>query len=137
MPRFYDLSQKEISNFGGIYYSDYNLENALDVFKNDRTVILGIGKAAISAFALGFDAYSMSAMNVFPELVAELYNHVLHYRLKEALFVQDKIFKRIYDIYKDDEDFIVKIKAEFNKLNLGFKVGATRKPLYTEFMIRH
>lgn len=137
MPRFYGLAKKEISNFAGIYYSEYNVENALDTLKTSCPVILGIGKAAISAFTLGFDAYSMSAMNVFPELVAELYGYVLNYRLKEAQLVQDKIFERIYDIYKDDEDFIVKIKTEFNNLNLGFKVGATRKPLYTEYMIRH
>lgn len=137
MWRLYDLAEKEITNFGGIYYADSDLERALDTYKGDRTVILGMSKCAISGLTLGFQAISMTVMNLYPEMICELYDHFLNNRLKEALLVQDKLMKRIHDIYKLDEDIIVSMKMEFNKLNLGFKCGATRKPVWTQYMIRH
>lgn len=129
MWRLYDLAEKDISNFGGIYYADFNLDHAVDTWKADRTIILGVGKTFLGAQSLGFEALSVTAMNLYPDSFVELYEHIRNYRLKEAQVVQERIFKRIQEILTHDEDYIVKMKAEFNKLNLGFKVGVTRKPV--------
>lgn len=136
MWRLYDLAEKEISNFGGIYNAELNLDQAVDTIKANRTVILATGRSAISGLTMGFHAISMTVMNLYPEWIAEMHDHILNYRLKEAELLQEKLIKRIHDIYKNDEDIIVSMKTEFNKLNLGFKLGATRKPVWTQYMIR-
>lgn len=137
MGQFYELAEKEIPNFGGIYYADYNLEFAVETLKTDNTIILGVGKVHVAPFTLGFHAISSTAMNIFPEMIFELYNHIVNKQVKEALVVQDKLIKCIFDVATLEEDFIVKMKVEFNKLNLGFKLGATRKPFCTESMTHH
>lgn len=136
MWRLYDLAEKEIPTFGGIYFADSKFDHALETLRTDRTVILGSGQTVLGALTLGFVAISHPMINIFPEWFVELYDHVRNYRLKEAIVVQDKIFKRIRDTFTHDEDLIVKSKTVFNTLNLGFKVGATRKPVWTQSMFR-
>lgn len=135
MSRFYDLAEKEISNFGGIYYADGNLDTAAETWKAGREVIMAMGTVMLGTLATGFDAVSMTVMNIVPEWIVELHDHVLNYRWKEAAVVQGKIIKRVRDIWTNDEDLIVKMKMEFNKLNTGFKLGPTRKPKWTESMM--
>jgi N-acetylneuraminate lyase len=137
MWRFYDLAEKEIKNFGGIYYADANLDWALEAAKTDRKIILGLKTVALGALTLGFNAISMPLMNIVPEWFVELYDHVLNYRLKEAMIVQERIVKRVRDIGVHDQDFIHNIKIEFNKVNTGFQMGLTRTPKWTESKVRH
>lgn len=135
--RFAELAEKEISTFSGIYYADYNVDHAIETRHTDRTVIFGIEKVFLGAFTLGFHAVSSMMLNLYPDSIFELYDHVHNYRLKEAYVVQDKLFKHIQAIYVHGDDLFDKIKTEFNKLKVGFSVGATRKPTYTGSMIRH
>lgn len=136
MWRLYDLAEKEITNFGGIYYADGNLDLAVETLRTDRKIILAMGTTMIGTMMSGFDAISMTVMNIIPETIVELYEHVLNNRLKEAYLVQDKITKRVRDIWTREEDLIVKMKTEFNKINSGFKLGVTRKPTWTKMMTR-
>lgn len=137
MWRFAELAEKEITNFGGIFYADGNLDHAVETLKTGRTVIMGVGSIMVGSLAMGFESLSMTVMNIWPELIVELHEHVLNYRLKEAIVIQDKIIKKIREIYVHDEDLIVKMKTEFNKINTTFKMGPTRKPKWTELMMRH
>lgn len=136
MWRLYDLAEKEITNFGGIYYADANLDAAVETNKPDRTIIMGLGSIMLGSLTTGFDAVSMPLMNIVPEWIVELHDHVLNYRWKEAMVIQDKINKRVRDIWTHEEDLIVRMKTEFNKINTGFKMGPTRKPMWTETMMR-
>jgi len=136
MWRFYELAEKEITNFGGIYYADFNWEHAAEALRADRTIILGVGKCFLGALTSGFEAISTPFVNLYPELYVELYDHILNYRLKEALLVQDKLIKHIREFYVYGEDWIVKVKEEFNKVNSGFKLGVFRKPEFTKTAFR-
>lgn len=129
MFRFYEMAEKEIPNFGGIYNADANLDRAVETCMNDRTVIMAMGTIMLGAMTMGFDAFSMTVMNIFPDYIVELHEHMLNYRWKEAMVCQKKIVKCVHDIWKCDEDLVLKMKMEFNKMNTGFKMGPTRKPM--------
>lgn len=136
MWRLYELAEKEIDNFGGIFYADGNLDWAAETWKQDRNIIMAMGSVMFGTLSAGFNSISMTVMNIIPELIAELYDHVLNYRWKEAKTAQENIYRRVRDIWTHDEDLIVKMKMEFNKVNTGFKMGPTRKPIWSEKMMR-
>jgi len=136
MWRLYDLAEKEINNFGGIYYADANLEGAVETMSADRTVIMAMGSAMLASMSMGFGTFSMAMMNIIPEMIAEYHQHMLNYRLKEAMAVHEKIIKRTRDVSLHDENMIVKMKMEFNKMNTGIKMGPARLPMRTEMMMR-
>lgn len=137
MWRFYEMSEKEITNFGGIFFADGNLEIAAETMKTGRTVIMAMGTTMLGAMMTGLEAFSMTVMNICPEWISEMWEHAMNNRFKEAMVCQEKIVKRVRDIWTHDTDLIVRMKMEFNKVNSGIKMGPTRKPMWTETMMRH
>lgn len=135
MWRFYELAEKEIPNFGGIYYADANLDCAVETWMANRNVIVAMGTTMLGAMSMGFNAISMTVMNIIPECMVELYENVLNGRWKEAMAIQANIVKYVRNIWAYDEDLIVKMKMEFNKINSGLNMGPTRKPMFSEMMM--
>lgn len=130
MWRLQELAEREINNFGGVFYADPNLDGAMELYKTDRTVIVGMKNIMLGALAMGIRAISMTMMNLVPEWSVELYEHMMNNQLKEALVVQEKIVRRTQELLAHDEhDMINKMKMEFNKLNTSFKMGPTRAPM--------
>lgn len=136
MWRLCDMAEKEITNFAGVYYADPSLDRAVDTMKPNRKIIMTTRHTLLGALTMGMDAISMIAMNVMPEMVAECYEHMMNNRLKEAMIMQEKLMKRTREILGHDQDMVVKMKMEFNKLNASLKMGPTRKPMWNETMMR-
>lgn len=113
-------------------YADGNLDFAMEMKKEGRNVIMGMGTIMLGTLTMGIDAISMTAMNVMPELIFELYDLMKKDKLHDAMVLQEKIFYKIREFWREDEDMIKKMKMEFNKI---MKMGPIRKPEW--MMLRH
>lgn len=133
MWRLYDLAEKEIPNFGGIFYADGNLDRALMLWRKDRPLIMGMGNLMLGSYVMGIESFSMTMMNIMPDMILEMYENMRSGKMKEAMLLQEKITMRMHEIYRPDEDMFMKMKMEFNKI---LKVGALRKPELTMKLLK-
>lgn len=129
MPRFCDLAEKEIPNFGGLKYTNGNMEEGVACLKSGRTIFLGADTILVGAMALGFDSAIITTLNLFPELSQEIYELMKTNKWQEANVVQMKLNKRVWEICPRGGDWVATMKNEFNKINTTFKAGPCRKPL--------
>lgn len=128
MIRSYELMEREVPNFGGIYYAHHNLDEATTLLKMNRNIILWADNILEGALTLGFEAITSTLLNVYPELMVEILNLHRDGKLREAMVAQDKLIKRIESVYRRGFDWIQVWKEEFNKVH-DIKVGAFRKPM--------
>lgn len=133
MSRLYDMAEKEVPNFGGIFYADGNLDRAMMMMRKDRMVIMGMMGMMLGTYMMGIESMSMTAMNIMPDMMMELYENMRNMKMKEAMLLQEKIMLRIREIYNPQEDMFLKLKMEFDKI---LKVGPMRKPELTMCMFR-
>lgn len=134
MWRLAEMAEKEIPSFAGVFYADGNLDKAAEMMKSGRSLIMGMGSIMVGAMAMGIDAISMTAMNLMPEMMVELMDHVLNNRLREAMLLQEKMRQSIRGVWQYGDDMIMKMKMEFNKMNSSIKLGPCRKPPMTMMM---
>lgn len=79
----------------------------------------------------------MTAMNIFPELMKELYEHMINRRMNEAILVRNKILKRITDMFEIDSDtrlsmdFMLMMRMEMEKIQPMLTMGPMRRPQIT------
>lgn len=131
MIRLYDLLQRSIPNFDGIYYRHTDIEIATYLLKEGYNIILSTDTILVGVLSLGFDGISSIAMNLFPEIVTEIYDLVLNAKLREAREVNDKFYHRIREVVAlQTQDWVGSMKLEFNK-KADFKIGELRKPHIT------
>lgn len=129
MFRFVEMAEKEVPTFAGVMFADSNLDKAMSVMKpGTRTIIMGMGTCMLGAMSQGLEAVSMTAMNLFPEMMKEMYDLMQNNRMREAMMVQQKMTQRIYSIWTPGSDMIMTMKSEYNKLNADMKMGPMRKP---------
>ena len=128
MTRFWDLVEREIQNFAGIYYAHHNLDEATTLLKQNRYVIYVADNTLIGALALGFDTIASTLLNICPEYLVEIYENIRNNKLREAMAAQEKLNKRILDIYRPGFDWVQIWKNEMNKVHGDIKVNVTRKP---------
>lgn len=130
MSFFYELAEKEVPNFGGIYYADGNLDQAAQLRYKNQYAIMASATTMFAAYSMGFEAFSMTAMNFVPETLIEFYNQFKNYQFKEALVTQKKFIDQFYEATASYPDFFKTLKTEFNKF---FNVGPMRKPIYNQY----
>jgi len=122
MPRLCELAEKEIPTFGGIKFSNSDLNEGSACLKPGRKVFLGSNTVFCGALALGFDSAILVSLNVFPELAQEVYAAVRDNRWADAQAAQEKLTTRFNACGSA-------LKAEFNRVNSDFECGPSRKPL--------
>lgn len=124
------MVDKEIKTFAGMYYADTDMDKALMLKKFDYNFIMGVGMSMMSVMAEGFDAFSMTAMNLYPEMFVEFYDLMKDYRMREAYMLKEKMFEKMYEFFKYDKDmdYITMMKMDFDKLYPSMKMGPVRKP---------
>lgn len=128
MPRFCDLAEKEIPNFCGLKYTSGNMEEGVACLKKGRCLFLGADTILTGALALGFDSAILTTLNMFPEYSIEIYEYMRNNKWHEAMTVQKKMNKKIWEICPRGGDWVETMKTEFNKINTTFKIGPCRKP---------
>jgi len=128
MTRFVDLAEKEIPNFSGVHFAHTDLDLGTALLKQGRTIILGVETVFLGALVHGFEAFAFTGMNIYPEMIVEIYENVRNNKLHEAMSAQNKLFYRVNEIVKRGGDWTLWMKNEFNKIVRDFKVGPTRKP---------
>lgn len=122
---------KEIKTFAGIFYADNDYEKAVYLKKYyDYNLIMAVGTTMMGLMAEGFEAISMTAMNLYPEMFVELYDMLKDYRMREAFMLKEKLFDHIFEFYKyeKDMDYVSIMKMEFSKMNTSMKMGPIRQP---------
>ena len=129
MTRFWDLVEREVQNFAGVYYAHHNLDEATTLLKRNRFVIYAGDNTLIGALTLGFDTIASTLLNIVPEHFVEIYELVRTFKLREAMAAQEKLHKRIYDVYRPGFDWVQTWKVEMNKVQPEIRVGVTRKPI--------
>ena len=93
--------EKEIPTFAGFYWADDHIDKVTYLKHKlpDYHYIIGVGSTLMGFMSEGFDAISMTAMNLYPEMVKELYDYMMGYKLHEAYLLKEKLIKRIYDLF--------------------------------------
>lgn len=130
MTRFVDLAEREIPNFAGVHYVHHDLDEATALLKQGRTIIFGMETIMLPALVQGFEAFAFTTLNIYPEMVIEIFENFRNNKLREAMTAQTKLYQRTYEIVKRGADWTLFMKNEFNKVVRDFKVGPTRKPHY-------
>lgn len=130
MWRFYDLAEKDIPNFAGLFFANGKFDDALLAMKPNRYIIYAHPLLASSALMHGFDALCMIHFNIMPEMMYEFYEHMRNYRMREAMELYDKVFHRMYEFWHHGDDMITMMKMEWNKINSSMKMGPMRKPYF-------
>lgn len=133
---FMELVTKEVPTYAGIFYAGDNIDQIAYVKEKmpSYTYIVAMGTSLMAYMAEGFEAYSMTAMNLYPESIKEVYDYMIGYKLNEAYVATKKMSKLVYDMYNInlDLDYVTVMKAEMNKLYPAMKMGPTRKPKTTK-----
>jgi len=129
---FLDLVEKEIKLFAGIFYADDGLSKIMSLRekKPDYLYIVGLGTSMMGYMAEGFDAISMTAFNIYPEMMKELFDLMKDYKMREAYMLKEKMVKRVIDMFRMeiDTDFLTLMKMEMDKVITTLKMGPLRKP---------
>lgn len=137
MYRFMKLMEKETQMFAGLYYADDRIDRVsfLKEKLSDFHYIIGTGTSFMGYMAEGFDAISMTTMNLYPEMIKEMYDYMLNYKVNDAFLVKQKFIKRVVDLFRTDMhmDWLSMMKMEMDKI-VPLKMGKTRKPQTTKFM---
>lgn len=122
MPRLCDLAERAIPTFGGIKFSNSDLNEGSACLKPGRKVFLGSNTVFCGALALGFDSAILVSLNVQPELAQDVYAAVRDNRWADAQAAQERLTTQF-------NAWGTGIKAEFNRVNSEFECGPSRKPL--------
>lgn len=126
MIRFYDMMERSMTTFCGIKYTCDKLEKACDLLKEGRNILMCGDKCFLGCCALGFDAFCLTAINIWPEMICEIYDCMLNCKFREARDIYWKMMRRIKEItLKEKCDYTDKMRLEFNK-TYGWNFG-TRK----------
>lgn len=132
------MVEKEIPTFAGFYWADDHIDK-LTFLKHkmpEYHYIVGVGSTMMGFMAEGFDAISMTAMNLYPEMMKELYEYMMNYKMHEAYMFKEKMTKKIYDMFQmnnQNMDWLMMMKMEMDKMH-PWKMGPMRKPKMTKMM---
>lgn len=131
---FMKLMEKETTMFAGLFWADDRIDKVVFLKEKmpDYLYIIAPGSSILGYMGEGFDAFSMTAMNIFPELIKQLYEYMLNYKLNDAYLLKKKLTKSIFDLWTYDSrmDWMTTMKLEMDKL-YPFKMGPIRKPYIT------
>lgn len=133
--KFLTIIEKEVPNFVGFYWADDKIDRVLFLKEKmpNYIYIIGAFTSIMGYIVEGFEAISMPLMNLFPELIVELYGYVIDYKIHEAIVVKEKLYKRFYDLFRYDMDidYLLLIKSEMDKIYPTMKMGPVRRPKIT------
>jgi len=130
MWRLYDLAEKDIPNFSGLFFAHGKLDDALLTKNSNRLIIYAHPLIMGAAMLHGIQSLCMIHTNLMPEMMMEFYEHMRNMRMRESMELFDKMFRRMYEFWHHGEDIISLMKIEWNKVNSSMKMGPMRKPLF-------
>lgn len=120
--------------FSGFFWANDSIDKVTYLKEKmpEYNYIIAMGTSMMGYMAEGFEAFSMTAMNLFPEMMKELYTYMKDYKMREAFMVKQKMQKRIYDMFGTNMhmDWMTVMKMEMDKM-FPFKLGPMRKPHMT------
>lgn len=135
MHHFMTMVEKELPMFTGLFWADDSIDKVMYLKEKmpNFLYIIGMGVSMMGFMAEGFDAVSMTAMNIFPEMFKELYDFMLNFKLDQAMMVKKRLIKRILDMFNMEMnmDMMTVMKMEMNKMYPMMKMGLLRKPKMT------
>lgn len=81
----------------------------------------------------------MVGMNLYPEMLKELYDYLKEYKMREAYALKEKYIKKFYNNFPVDMpmDYIYLMKQEMDKMYTTMKMGLVRKPNMSMSMWKH
>lgn len=126
------LVERDIPMLAGLYYTHDYIDRVMLLKEKlpHFNYIIGTGTSIEGHLVQGFEAISMIAMNICPELIKDIYERLKEFKLREALMTRDKMVKRIFDTIRVDTDldFVEIMKKETSKT---LNMGPLRKPKTT------
>lgn len=80
----------------------------------------------------------MTAMNMCPEMMKEMWDHMMNRKMDMAMMCHEKMMKRIWDMFQMDSDmhmnmdWMMIMRIEMDKMHpMGMKMGPMRRPRMT------
>lgn len=136
--KFVDVIGKEVPTFSGIYYADGQIDKVvyLRQKKPEYLYIIGMYTSMGAYMMEGFDAFSMVGMNLYPELLKQMYDYLKEYKMREAYALNEKYTKQFYNYFHGNMpmDYIYTMKQEMDKMYTTLKMGLVRKPNMSMYM---
>lgn len=129
MTRFCELAEQHIPTFCGLKCTCGDMWEGVACMKPGRNIIFAADTVMCGALALGFEAVSMTMMNICPEFSVDCWNAICNSKMREAQECQSKLMNRVCEITRNGcGDWVECMKTEFNKVNPGMSCGPLRKP---------
>lgn len=85
MISYLDFLEKEVPTFAGVYYHHTVLGDEVSMmkyYKPNYTHIIDSTMTVIAPFTEGFEALSMSMINLYPEMLVEMYEYTKNHKCK-------------------------------------------------------
>ena len=79
----------------------------------------------------------MTAMNMMPDMIKMMYDHMMGRKMNDAMMMHEKIMKRIWDMFHMgsdmhmDMDWMMMMRMEMEKMYPMMKMGPMRHPKMT------
>jgi len=139
MHRFMHMMDKENTMFAGLYWTHEHMDMLMMMKQKmpHMNYIIGTMSSMMGWMAEGMEAISMTAMNMMPEMMKEMYNLMMNKKMNEAMMVHDKMNKRIWDMFRMendmhmDMDWMMMMRMEMEKMFPTMKMGPMRRPKMT------
>lgn len=136
MMRFMKMMEKECPMFCGLYWAADCMDMMMMLKQKmpQFNYICATMSSMMGCMAEGMDAISMTAMNMCPEMMKEMWTYMMDKDMKNAMMVREKMMKRVWDLFHmdTDMDWMMMMRMEMDKMQpMGMKMGPMRRPKMT------
>ncbi|XP_031623541.1 N-acetylneuraminate lyase B-like [Contarinia nasturtii] len=140
MMRMMKMMERECPMFAGVYYCHDNMDMMMmcKQMMPHMNMICGTMSSMMACMSQGMEAMSMAAMNVCPEMIKQMYDHMMNHKMNEAKMIHEKMMKYIYDMFHMDADthmnmdYMMMMRMQMDKMQpMGIKMGPMRRPHMT------
>jgi len=138
MLRLLDMLEKEIPTITGMYYRKSTTIDEMVLMKYYKPNMVHVASTMMSMMAPvteGFETFSMTMMNLLPEMMVDWYEKMLNQKTSDALVLKDKVMKYWIDWMRNSTYSHMNpttiMKLEWNKKYPQLSMGPLRMPTIT------
>ena len=140
MCRLMMMMDKECPMFSGVYWAHDHMDSMMMMKQKmpHMCYIMATMSSMMGMMSMGMDAISMTAMNMCPEMMKEMYDHMMNHKMDMAMMTHDKMMKCIWDMFRMDSDmhmdmdWMTMMRMHMDKMHpMGMKMGPMRRPMMT------
>lgn len=137
--RWMRMMEQEVPMFAGMYWAHDHMD-MLMLLKHKMPMmnyIVGTMSSMMGWMTEGIDAISMTAMNMYPDLMRQMWDLMMNRKMNDATMIHDRMMKLIWDMFQMDMDmhtnmdWMMTMRMEMEKMYPMLRMGPMRRPQMT------